>query len=63
MNDKIGDVTVAAAKSAPPVTVLGLGLTLNEWVAVFTLGYLFLQISYLVWKWVKEYREGRRARV
>lgn len=62
MDDKIGDVAVAAAKASPPVAALGLGLTLNEWVAVLTLCYLALQTGYLVWKWAKEYQAGRKPR-
>jgi hypothetical protein len=47
-------------KSAPPVVVAGtawlFGLTLNDWVAIGTLLYLALQGGFLVWKWVREYK-------
>lgn len=28
--------------------------TLNEWVAITTIGYVLLQGAYLIWKWVRE---------
>ena len=46
------EIATAAAKAAPPVTVLGaeklFDLTLNEWVAVGTLIYLVLQAYVLI---------------
>lgn len=55
------DVSVAAAKIAPPAALMFFGLTLNEWVAVATIVYLVLQIGYLVWKWRREMRRKSAA--
>lgn len=33
------------------------GYTLNEWVAISTIGYIFLQAAYLAWKWIKELKK------
>ncbi len=48
-------------KAAPPVAVTAVawmqGLTLTDFVALATLGYIGLQAGYLVWKW---WREARR---
>lgn len=51
----IREVGVASLKAAPPITVSL--LTLNEWVAVATLGYVLLQAAYLIWKWRRESRK------
>jgi hypothetical protein len=46
------EITVAAAKAAPPVAVTSaqvlFGLTLNEWVSIATLIYIALQAFFLV---------------
>lgn len=46
------EITVAAAKAAPPVAVTGaqflFGLTLSEWVQIATLIYIVLQACVLV---------------
>lgn len=51
-------------RSAPPVAVAGsawlFGLTLNDWVAVATLGYLALQTGYLLFKWYRDFKKGRK---
>lgn len=51
-------------KATPPVTITTFawmqGLSLNEIVALATLAYIVLQASYLVWKWIKEYRTAKR---
>jgi hypothetical protein len=53
-----------AMRSAPPVAVAGsawlFGLTLNDWVAVATLGYLALQTGYLLFKWYRDFKKGRK---
>jgi len=36
-----------------------LGLSLNDWMLWLTILFLLLQISYLVWKWQKEWKKGR----
>jgi len=55
------ELTAAAAKVAPPVAVTGanmfFGFTLNEWVAIATLGYIALQAFVLI---RKEFREKRK---
>jgi hypothetical protein len=45
-------VSTEAAKAFPPLTVMA--LTLNEWVAVATVAYIFLQALYLLRKWFRE---------
>lgn len=58
------EVATEAAKAAPPVAVTAFamahGLTLNEIVALVTLGYIVLQAGYLLWKWRQEYRRSRQ---
>lgn len=65
-SDMTRDITVAGAKTAPPVAVslaahLG-ALTLNDWLAIATIVYVVLQTGYLVWKWSREWRAARRLR-
>lgn len=52
------DVTTEAAKLAPPAIVAA--WTLNDVVLLATLAYVALQAAYLIWKWRREYRKGRR---
>ena len=51
------EVMSELAKASPPIAVVGgaqiLNLSLNEWVAVFTIGYIVLQVGYLLWQWRK----------
>jgi hypothetical protein len=58
------DIAQEAAKAAPPVAVTGWawmnGLTLNEMVALATLGYIGLQALYLLWKWFREWKRGHK---
>ena len=58
------DIAQEAAKAAPPVAVTGWawvhGLTISDAVALATLAYIALQAGYLVWKWVREIRRGRK---
>lgn len=64
MRDEIiGSVGSAVAKAAPPVAVAGsvvAGASLDRIVLVLTAIYLVGQISYLGWKWVREWRQARR---
>ncbi|WMJ70231.1 hypothetical protein [Stenotrophomonas sp. 24(2023)] len=56
-------VGAAAAKAAPPVTVAGAvaaGINLDRLVVVLTIIYLAAQISYLGWRWVREWRQKVR---
>lgn len=55
------DIGVAAAKISPPAAAMMFGFTLNEWVAIATLLYIALQGFYLCWKWLKEWRAGRKS--
>lgn len=55
------EVASESLKATPPVTITALAwmnaLTLNEVVALATLGYIALQAGYLIWKWVREARK------
>jgi hypothetical protein len=54
------DVLQAAGKSAPPiayVSVTLLHISLPDWVAILTIGYILLQGAHLVWRW---HRQARR---
>lgn len=46
------EIISESIKATPPVTVVGIhtifGLELNEWVAVFTIVYIVLQIFFLL---------------
>ena len=57
------EVAQEAVKSAPPVAITGFawmnGLTLNEMVALATLGYIGLQALYLLWKWYREWKNRK----
>lgn len=55
-------IQVETIKAAPAVSGAVLyGMTLNELVAVATLGYIILQAAYLIWKWVREVRNGNNS--
>ena len=58
------DIAHESLKSAPPVAVTGWawmnGLSLNEVVALATLGYIVLQAGYLLWKWYREWKRSRK---
>lgn len=58
------DIAAEAFKAAPPVTVTAMatvgGLTINEILGLATLVYVGLQAAYLIWKWRKESKQGRR---
>jgi uncharacterized membrane protein len=54
MKDRVQDTIEEVLKSAPPVAATGatvLGHSLNEWVAIFTIIYIVLQIGFLARKW------------
>jgi hypothetical protein len=50
------DTMVAAMKAAPPVAVTSahwlFGLTLNDWVAIFTIVYVLLQTALLIYNFL-----------
>lgn len=53
------DVKIETVKAVPAVAgAAAYGITLNELVAIATLGYIALQAAYLVWKWRRESRGG-----
>lgn len=58
------DVAAEAAKATPPIVISGWawfhGLTLNQAVALATLAYIALQAAYLIWKWWREWKRGRK---
>ena len=58
------DIAQEAAKAAPPVAVTGWawfnGLTISDFVALATLAYIGLQSLYLMWKWFREWKRGRK---
>lgn len=58
------EIAQESLKSAPPVAVTAVawmsGLTLNEIVALATLAYIGLQAMYLMWKWWREFKRGRK---
>ena len=61
MQDLKHDLTIGAAKTAP--AVIGgfwFKFTLNEWVAIFTIGYILLQAALMLRKhYLLEQREKR----
>lgn len=60
VHDQVADaVTAAAVKASPPLAVVTAaiaGLSLQTWVYVATLAYTVLQISHLVFRWVRDWR-------
>ncbi len=50
------------ASTAPSAAVLFvtwvLGLSVEKWLALVSMGFIGLQAAYLVWKWAKEARKG-----
>lgn len=56
MPDKMKhELTVQGYNAAPAVVGFSLSaLTLNEWVAIVTIGYILMQAAYLAWKWRRE---------
>lgn len=58
--DMVRDLSTAAFKSAPPLTVYA--LTLNEWLAVASIVYILAQLAHLLWRWTREWRHAKRNR-
>lgn len=52
------DIVQEAVKAVPPVVVSA--WTLNDTVMTATLAYIVLQALYLLWKWFKEWKRGRK---
>lgn len=65
MRDEIiSTAASAAAKVTPPVAVAGAvagGVNLDRLVVILTVVYLVGQITYLVWRWVREWRQASKA--
>lgn len=61
MRDEIlGTGVGALLKSAPPVGVasaVAAGVSLDDVVLVLTIVYLVGQIGYLLWRWIREWRQ------
>lgn len=58
------EVAAEVARATPPVAVAGAslaGVPLNTIVLVLTIAYLVLQIGYLLFKWVREWRKPKRG--
>lgn len=54
------DVTHQAGKSLLALLgAFGSAMTLNQWVALCTIGYIVLQAAYLARKWWREEKESK----
>lgn len=66
MRDEIISTAVgAAAKVTPPIAVAGAvagGVNLDRLVVILTVVYLVGQITYLAWRWVREWRQSKAAK-
>lgn len=63
-DEVISAVAGATVKAAPPVTVaaaIASGANLDVIVLLLTIVYLCVQIVYLGWRWLHDWRERRRA--
>lgn len=63
-DEMIGSVAAAAAKAAPPATVtaaIAAGKSLDNIVVILTIIYLAAQITYLGWRWFREWRQKGRT--
>lgn len=58
------DIAQEGVKASPAIAVTGWalmnGMTLEKWLALATLIYIGLQAGYLLWKWYREWKRGRR---
>jgi len=61
------DIISEAAKSTPPVAVTVAaatgGISLNNIIGAATLVYIVLQAGYLIWKWRRDIKRERQARI
>lgn len=51
------DTLSSGVQAIPAVTLVGtqvFGLHLNEWAALFGIGFIVIQAAYLLWKWRRE---------
>lgn len=62
MSDLKQEIVAQAINSTPSVAFIWctaiLSITINQWLAVFSIAYIILQAAYLIWKWVREVRKG-----
>lgn len=56
-------ITQEGLKATPPVAVSVVawiqGLTINQVVGIATVVYIGFQLGYLIWKWYREYKNGK----
>lgn len=52
------DIIQQTAFSAPPVAVAA--WTMNDILIGTSIVYVLVQIAYLLWKWRKDYKEGKK---
>ena len=52
------EISYESIKAMPPV--MASVFTMDKAVLFATLVYVVLQVSYLLWKWRKEYKEGKK---
>lgn len=64
MRDEIAaTVGAATAKTAPPVAVasaIASGLSVDRAVVWLTAMYVAAQLGYLLWRWAREWAQGRK---
>lgn len=61
--DLARDLSTATAKVLPAGMVAlapASGISLQDWVFILTIVYLLAQISFLMWKWLREFMRARR---
>lgn len=57
------DTASAALQSAPSLSMLLawlVGLPVQTWLAITSIAFIGLQAAYLIWKWRREARKGRK---
>jgi len=64
MQESVQQVAEVSAKAALPVAVSASSFlfSLDTWVYIVTLVYLFLQIGYVVYQWRGSHKDRRRAK-
>jgi len=63
--DFANEIGAAAGKAALPLGVAAAGISgwgLQEWVYAVTFVYVTAQLGYLLWKWHREWKSGKRRR-
>lgn len=63
-SDIANEVGASVAKVVPSMTIVGatiFGFTLQEVAAIFGCAFIFMQMTYLGWKWIGEWRAKRTA--